>query len=85
MWIYVIAGLFLLAAIVFVVKFFIDGSRKAPVEKEKLEGHSDITVTSGNERAGLLGKKSKKDIIIALVLMAVCEACILLGNYVINV
>lgn len=84
MWIYIIAGLFLLAAIVFVVKFFVDCNRKVPVEKEKLEGHSDITVSSDTERAGLFGKKPKKDIIIALVLMALCEACILLGNYVIN-
>ena len=72
MWIYVIAGLFLLVAIVFVIKFFVDGNRK-------------ITVSTEKERQGLLGKKSKKDIIIALVLMALCEACILLGKYVINV
>ncbi len=84
MWIYIIAGLFLLAAIVFVIKFFVDGNRKVPVEKEKLEGHSDITVSPKSEKAGLLGKKPKKDIVIALVLMALCEACILLGNYVIN-
>ncbi len=84
MWIYIIAGVFLLAAIVFVIKFFVDGNRKVPVEKEKLEGHSDITVSSKDEKTGLLGKKSKKDIVIALVLMALCEACILLGNYVIN-
>lgn len=84
MWIYIIAGVFLLAAIVFVIKFFVDGTRKAPVEKEKLEGHSDITVSSKDEKTGLLGNKPKKDIVIALVLMALCEACILLGNYVIN-
>lgn len=84
MWIYIIAGVFLLAAIVFVIKFFVDGTRKAPVEKEKLEGHSDITVSSKDEKTGLLGNKPKKDIVIALVLMVLCEACILLGNYVIN-
>ena len=73
MWIYVIAGLFLLVAIVFVIKFFVDGNRKATVQKESLGENGDITVST------------EKDIIIALVLMAFCEACILLGNYVINV
>ena len=84
MWIYVIAGLFLLVAIVFVIKFFVDGNRKTTVQKESLGENGDITVSTEKERQGLLGKKSKKDII-ALVLMALCEACILLGNYVINV
>ncbi len=85
MWIYIIAGLFLLVAIVFVVKFFVDGNRKIPVQKEKPDENSDITVSTESKRQGLLGKKPKKDIIIALVLMALCEACILLGNYVINI
>ncbi len=85
MWIYVIAGLLLLVAIVFVIKFFVDGNRKATVQKESLGENGDITVSTEKERQGLLGKKSKKDLIIALVLMAFCEACILLGNYVINV
>ena len=82
MWIYVIAGLFLLVAIVFVIKFFVDGNRKTTVQKESLGENGDITVLTEKERQGLLGKKSKKDIIIALVLMALCEACILLGKYV---
>ena len=85
MWIYVIAGLFLLVAIVFVIKFFVDGNRKTTVQKESLGENGDITVSTEKERLGLLGKKSQKDIIIALVLMALCEACILLGKYVINV
>ena len=85
MWIYVIAGLFLLVAIVFVIKFFVDGNRKTTVQKESLGENGDITVSTEKERQGLLGTKSKKDIIIALVLMALCEACILLGKYVINV
>ena len=85
MWIYVIAGLFLLVAIVFVIKFFVDGNRKTTVQKESLGENGDITVSTEKERQGLLGNKSKKDIIIALVLMALCEACILLGKYVINV
>ena len=84
MWIYIIAGVFLLAAIGFVIKFFVDGNRKVPVENEKLEGHNDITVSPKSERVGLFGQKPKKDVIIALVLMALCEVCILLGNYVIN-
>lgn len=85
MWIYVIAGLFLLVAIVFVIKFFVDGNRKTTVQKESLGENGGITVSTEKERQGLLGKKSKKDLIIALVLMALCETCILLGNYVINV
>ena len=85
MWIYVIAGLLLPAPTLFVIKFFVDGNRKTTVQKESLGENGDITVSTEKERQGLLGKKSKKDIIIALVLMALCEACILLGNYVINV
>lgn len=82
MWIFALAGIFLIVALVFVVRYFLGGRKPAEKENVKLEGHSDITVSIESENKNGISKKRKKDFIFAMVFMALCEICILLGNFI---
>ena len=84
MYIYFFAGAFLLVAIVFVIKYFID-NRKMKTEPTASD-KSDLTIiTDDDEKNKLKSSKTKRDFIFALIFMVLCEVCILLGNYVIKI
>lgn len=86
MYIYLFAGLFLLTAIVFIIKFFIDmnKSKKEPsAEASVNDGLTIITQEDENKKPNK--SNTRKDVILAIVFMILCEVCVLLGNYVIEI
>lgn len=78
MWMYLVAGVCLLIAIVFVAKFFIDNKKAKENENKPQIKTPEITVNEDNGSA--FPNKAKKDLIIAFIFMALCEVCILIGN-----
>ena len=78
MWMYLVAGICLLIAIVFIVKFFLDNKKSKTNENKPTTEIPEITVEEGKSQA--FNNKSKKDLIIAFIFMALCEVCILIGN-----
>lgn len=88
MFIYFFAGVFLLVAIIFVVKYIVD-SKKGPSQLDlaPTDGEEITVVTDEELKKKKKSKKRnpKRDVIIALVCMILCEICILLGNYVIDI
>ncbi len=85
--VYLLAGVFLLVAVVFVIKYFVDNNKagkEQPADRKK----GDIVIIpdgSEDDASEAKRKKVKKDIILALVFMALCEICILLEKYVFKV
>lgn len=73
-----IAGIFLLIAIVFVVKFYIDNNKSK--KSSSNDNKSEITVEEGKKPS--FAEKPKKDLIIALVFMFFCEAFILIAKHI---
>lgn len=87
MLIYLLAGVFLLAAVVFVIKFFVDNNRvvKDSIPEKKKSDVVIITDGSQEDASEIKRKKVKRDIILALVFMAICEILILLEKFVFKV
>lgn len=90
MYMYFFAGAFLLIAIIFVIMFFIERNKTDKALKGAMPQASEkndvviVTNDKDEQRAAAESKKAKRDIIIALVCMAVCEAFILIGNYIVK-
>lgn len=80
MWMFFIAGAFLLAAIAFIVKFLFDNKKAKKNAEQNLNSTADITVETGKKH--MFGEKARKDLIIAFVCMMFCEVCILIGNHI---
>ena len=78
MWLLIVAGVCLLIAIVFVVKFFIDNKKTNKTEIKPNNETPEITIEEGKNST--FAKTPKMDLIIAFVFMALCEVCILIGN-----
>ena len=77
-WAFIVAGILILLAVVFIIKFFID-SKKA---KKKAENTAEntVVVTVEADKKSAFDANAKRDLIIAFVCMALCEIFILIGN-----
>lgn len=87
MLVYLLAGVFLLVAVVFVIKYFVDNNKAGKVEPENKK-KADVVIISDESKedaSEIKRKKVKKDLILALVFMALCEICILLEKFVFKV
>lgn len=83
--VYLFAVLFLSAAVIFVVKYFVDnyGTEK---NRSADRNKSDVVIiTDSDKPSELKEKKVKRDIVLALVFMVICEILILLEKYVFKV
>lgn len=87
MLVYLLAGVFLLVAVVFVIKYFVDNNKASKVEPEDRKKTDVVIITdeSKKDASVIKRKKVKKDLILALVFMALCEICILLEKFVFKV
>lgn len=87
MLVYLLAGVFLLVAVVFVIKYFIDNNKASKVEPENKKKADVVIITDGEKEdaSEIKRKKVKKDLILALVFMALCEICILLEKFVFKI
>ncbi len=85
--VYLLACVFLLAAVVFVIKYFVDNNKANKEQTENKKKADIVIITDGSKEnpSEIKRKKVKKDIILALVFMALCEICILLEKYVFKV
>ncbi len=77
-WSFIVAGIFILIAVVFIIKFFIDSNKAKKKAENAEENTADITVKPGKN--SVFDANAKRDLIIAFVCMALCEIFILIGN-----
>lgn len=88
--VYLFAGLALLLAVVFAIKYFVDKHKisSGGTKTTKPDSNGVTIVVEEDKKKDVdekLLKRPKRDLVLTIVFMALCEILILLGNYVIEI